>query len=89
MSNMKVIMIERNSINQKCFDKIKPYLEDITNNLENSDTWKIQLTIAIIFISFKDTNEERVTNSKSYNIEITKHNAGYVLNNFLTDIKLG
>ena len=34
-------------------DKIKPYLIDIIINLQKSDTWQIQLTIAINFISLK------------------------------------
>ena len=34
-------------------NKIKPYLRDIINNLQFSDTWKNQLTIAINFISSK------------------------------------
>ena len=35
-------------------------LKDIINNLKKFDTWKIQLTIAINFISFKDNGKERV-----------------------------
>ena len=35
-----------------------------------SDTWKIQLTMAINFIFLKDTDEERVMHSKIGNIEI-------------------
>ena len=38
---------------------MKPYLEDIINNLKSSDTWKTQFIIVINFISSKDTNEER------------------------------
>ena len=34
-------------------------------NLEKSDTWKIQLTTAINFISSKDIDKERVMHSKS------------------------
>ena len=37
---------------------------------KKSDTQKIQLTIAINFISSKDIGEERVMHSKSDNIEI-------------------
>ena len=33
-------------------DEIKPYLKNIINNLNKSDTQKIQLTIAINFIFF-------------------------------------
>ena len=43
---------------------VRPYLKDIINNLEKSDTWKIQLTIAITFISSKDNDEQRVIHSK-------------------------
>ena len=50
--------------------KNKPHLKDIRNNLKESDTWKIQLKIAINFISSKDTHEERVMHSKRDNIEI-------------------
>ena len=41
-------------------NKIETYLRKIINNLQNSDRWKIQLTIAINFVSSKDTVEERV-----------------------------
>ena len=50
--------------------QIKPYLKEIINNLEKSDAWKIQLTIAIDFISSKDTDEERVIHSKSDNVMV-------------------
>ena len=68
-------------------------MKDIINNLKNSDTWKIQLTIATKFIYSKDTDEEHATHSKSYKIEdmiydkvdeVTKN----VLNHLFTDIKL-
>ena len=51
-------------------DVIKPYLKDIINNLKNSDTLKIQLTIAINFISSKDIDEEGKTHSNNDNIDI-------------------
>ena len=57
-----------NLINQ--IYQIKPYLKEIINNLEKSDAWKIQLTIAIDFISSKDTDEERVIHSKSDNVMV-------------------
>ena len=51
--------------------KIRTYLRDIINDLKQYDTWKIQLTITINFISSKDDNDEqRVMHSKSNNIEI-------------------
>ena len=48
-------------------------MKDIMNNLKKFDTCKSQLTIAINFISSKDTDEERVMHSKSDNIEIIIH----------------
>ena len=43
---------------EECLKKIRPYLINIINNLEKSDTWKVQLAIAISFISSKDTDKE-------------------------------
>ena len=45
---------------EEYFDKIRPYLKDIINDLKKSDTWKIQLTIASNFISSLNGDEERV-----------------------------
>ena len=47
-------------------------IKDIKNifRLKISGTWKIQLTIAISFISSRDNDEEPVINSKSDSIEI-------------------
>ena len=42
---------------------MKPYLT--INDLKKSETWKIQLMIAINFTSSKNKNEERVMHSKS------------------------
>ena len=49
---------------------IKRKLEDIINDLQKPETWKIQLIIAINFISSKDIDEERLMHSKSDNIEV-------------------
>ena len=50
--------------------KIKPCLKDI-NKLKKSDTWKIQLTIPIKFVtSNKDTGEEHEIHSKKDSIEL-------------------
>ena len=74
--------------------KIGQYLKDIIDNIKQSDTWKIQLTIAINFISSKnDTDEEQVMHSKSDNIEIMINDeADDVIKIFLnyskTDIKI-
>ena len=51
---------------EEYLDKIRSYLRDIVNDLKQSDTWKIQLTITINLISAKDDNdEEHVMDSKS------------------------
>ena len=55
---------------EEYLNKIRPYLKDTINNLKTSDSWKIQLTIAINFISSMDNDEERVMHAKSDNIEI-------------------
>ena len=52
---------------------MKPYQKHIINNLQISDTWKIQLTIAINFIFSKETGEESVIHLKSDKIEIMSH----------------
>ena len=44
-------------------------MKDIINDFKRSATWKIQLIIAINFISSKYTDEELVTYSKTDNIE--------------------
>ena len=54
--------------------KRKPYLRNIIIDLQNSDTWKIQLTIAIDFISSKQAKEERAMHSRSGNIKSTPYN---------------
>ena len=55
-------------------DKIKPYLIDVIINLQKSDTWKIQLIIAINFISLKML-------MKSKNIEFRLYdNANEIVN---------
>ena len=56
---------------EKYLDKTRPYLRNIINDLKWSDTWKIELTITINFISSKDDNgEDLIMHSKSDNIEI-------------------
>ena len=54
--------------------------------LQNSDTWKIQLTVAINFISSKDAEEEYVMHSNSDNIKFTSYNEN-TLSHFVQDIK--
>ena len=53
--------------------KIKTCLRNIIFDLQSSDTWKIQLIIAINFIFSKDTEQERVMYSVSDNIKFTSY----------------
>ena len=62
--NTTVMGIEDKTLSTEDYvNKIRPYLKDI-NNLKTSDTWKIQLTIAVTFLYSKYTNEERLTHLK-------------------------
>ena len=60
------IVYKRNDDNNKnlsikdYLDEIKPNLKNILNNHKKFDTWKIQLTIKINFISSKNIDEKRV-----------------------------
>ena len=58
VTKIRVLSVEEN------LDKIRPYLRDIINDLKQSDTWKIQLTIS------EDNDEEHVVHSKSDNMKI-------------------
>ena len=49
---------------------IRPYLSDIINNHKTQGEWKIHLTMAINFISSKDSDETRHMHTKNGNIEI-------------------
>lgn len=55
--------INKNLSIKKYLNEIKPFLRDTTVNPQNSYTWKIQLTIAIGFVSSKDLDEEHVMHS--------------------------
>ena len=46
----------KNLSNEEYLNKLKSYLKDIIIDLQISGTWKIQLTIAINFISSEDVN---------------------------------
>ena len=50
-----------------------PYLGNIIIDFQNSDTRKIQLTIEINFIIWKDGEEECVMHSRSNNIKVTSY----------------
>ena len=52
---------------------IRSYLADIINDHKTQSEWKIQLTLAINFISSKpDSGENRIMHAKSDNVEIMK-----------------
>ena len=54
------------------FDIIRPFLRDMIDNHKARGEWKIQLTMRIIFVSFKDANETHEMHTKSYNIAIMR-----------------
>ena len=47
---------------------IRPYLRDMINDHKTRREWKIQLTMRINFISFKDSAETRTMHTKTRNI---------------------
>ena len=56
------------SIKEYC-NKNKPHLKDI-NILKKSEKAKILITMAVNFISFKDTDKESIMHSKNNNTEV-------------------
>ena len=64
----------RNLSIDEYLNKIAHYLRNIIIDLQNSDSWKIQLTIVINFISSKDVDKDLVMHSKSDNVEFTSCN---------------
>ena len=69
MFNMKGDKSKTISV-EEYLNKVRQYLKDIINNLKKSDTWRIQLSIAINFIFSKDNDEKQGIYSKSVSIEI-------------------
>ena len=59
ISNMEIMVIELKkeylSI-KEYLGKVKSYSKDIKNSLKKFDTWEVELTIAINFISSKGTH---------------------------------
>ena len=51
-------------------DMMRPYLSDIINDHKTEVEWKIQLTLTIDFMSYKDSEETRTMRTKNHNIEI-------------------
>ena len=77
---------------EEYLDEIRPYLRDTITDLQESDIWKIKLTIATSFISPKDIDGERVMCSKRDIIKFMLCNNAYVLfmnvmRHFVQDIK--
>ena len=70
--------------------KIRPYLKDTIDDVKSSDTWKIQLTITINFITSKDDNDKkRVIYSEGDNMKIMISDEGdEVIKNFLIHLKI-
>ena len=64
---------------------IRPYLSDITNDLKTQGEWKIELTIAIDFMSSKDCNKTRTMHTKINDIEIMIGNETDKVNKQLFD----
>ena len=54
----------------KYLNKIKPHFRNIIINFQNSDSWKIQLPVAINFISSKNVEEEYVIHSANDNMKV-------------------
>ena len=71
---MKVMVKNSNLTLDEYLNKIKTFLKNIIIDLQSSDTWKIQLTIAINFISSKDVKEELKMHSNNNNITFTSCN---------------
>ena len=72
ISNMNAMVVKEETCHFP-LNKIDTYLTNIIINFQNSHTWKFQLTIAINFISSKDTEEERVMHPGSGNIKFTSY----------------
>ena len=87
---MKVMVLKKINLSlDEHLNEIGPYLRNIIIDLQNSDTWKIQLTNAINFISSKDAEEERVMHSRRGNIKFTSYNdANEVVDKLFESLRL-
>ena len=52
-------------------NNIKPYMRDLTTDCQTSDTWKIQLTVAVDFIFTRGAEEEHVMHPSSDHTKLT------------------
>ena len=71
---------DKNLSVKEYLDRIKPQLRDIITHFQKSDAWKIQLTIAINYISSNDVNEECVMHWNGDKIECVTYNANEIFN---------
>ena len=71
---MKVMMIDESISLDEYLNKTELYIMDIIIDLQKFDTWKINLTIAINFVSSTDSGKERIMDSKSDNIKSKSYN---------------
>ena len=82
--NMRVMVIKNRGLSlDEHLNKIKQYLRNISIfkiHIQNSDSWKIQLTITINFLSSKDSEEERAMHWYSDNIKFTSYSDANDLN---------
>ena len=73
--NMKVMEIKKKMLlTNDYLHKIEPYLNNLIDDCKSQGEWKIHLTMAINFISSKNSNETCAMYAKSDNIEIMKGN---------------
>ena len=80
----------RNLPLDRFLNKIKSYLKNIIINLQNSDRWKIQLTIAINYISSNNPEVERVVHLSSGNIKFTPYSdVNDVIDKFFKSLRSG
>ena len=70
---MRVMVIKKNLSLNEYLKKVKPYLRNITINLQNYDACKIQLTTAINFASPEDAKGEPAMHSNSSNIKFATY----------------
>ena len=62
--NSKVTVIEIRSKVEEYHNKTSPYLKHVIKNIEKSNKWKIQLTIANNLIFSIDNDDEWITFKK-------------------------
>ena len=61
---------DENILIEQYFEKIKPYLGVMIDELKKSGEWKIHLTMKVNFMPSKDNEDKQLVHSKSNNIVI-------------------